>query len=495
MNQAITEDRDKATRRLSDKADQKAQEYFEKYRKQIESLEKDSILKEVRNINSYDISALGQQLENWDNYMVMCEETGSVSSLGNIPNIAHDVITVAYGSSPISTIASVQPIEEEHGMVYFKEVRTHKARGSIGADTVIARSDGVPDAYPSADGSPFAGDRIQAGSIDLVANTDTYSLTVPAHSRPLRPFKTEVTADTSAAGNNSLLPDSFRWRDIDGDGTLLSAEGGTGTVDYSTGVVSVSFPAGSIKVALTGGIKVWVSTDFESQDEIPTVNMKLTTKPVKARVFALRNTIGLAQAYALNKRFGMQAAEDLATDLVAEINTEIMRGLINLLNANVRGNTNWSRSPGSGISFLEHKQTIKDAFATAESTMLGNAGRGMVNVMIAGRNACEVIGTLPGFTKIADGSSIGTHIYGTLNGVTVVRVPYSQVLDGNTILCLYKGSTPFEASAVYSPYMPLVVTDTLPTGENPLVNQKAAAVWAAIESLVPVYSTKVTVTA
>ena len=126
--------------------------------------------------------------------------------------------------------------------------------------------------------------------------------------------------------------------------------------------------------------------------------------------------------------------------------------------------------------------------------MLGNAGRGMISTMVAGRSACEVIGTLPGFTKISDGSTIGTHIYGTLNGVTVVRVPHTQVLDVNTVLCLYKGATPFEAPAVYAPYMPLVVTDTLPTGENPLVNQKAAAVWAAVESLVPNYVTKLVVT-
>ena len=62
------------------------------------------------------------------------------------------------------------------------------------------------------------------------------------------------------------------------------------------------------------------------------------------------------------------------------------------------------------------------------------------------------------------------------------------------MVCVFKGATPFEAAAVYAPYMPLVVTDTLPTGENPLVNQRAAAVWAAVESLVPNYATTLTVT-
>ena len=475
-------------RRLTSRADQKAEEYFKRYRKQIESLESDSVLKEVNGaISSHDIAALGQQLESWDDYVAMCEETGSVSNLGTIPNIAHDVITVAYGTSPISTIASVQPIEEEHGMVYFKEVSTVKARGNVAAGAVIARSDGVPDEYPGTEGDgPFAGDRIVGGTATTTASDQSYTINVPVHSHPLRPFKTTVIANLD--GQASTVADVWTWRDIDGDGTMMSAQGGTATINYATGVITVNFPAGTITVA-GDTITAWVSTDFEGQDDIPTINMKLVSKAVRARVFALRNTVGLAQAYAMKKRFGMQAEEDLATDLVAEINTEIMHALIATLKANAKSSTTWGRTPGDGISFLEHKQTFKDALATAESQMLKNAGRGMISTMISGRKACEVIGTLPGFNKISNGSTIGTHIYGTLNGVTVVRTPHNQVLEDNTVLCVYKGATPFEAAAVYSPYMPLVVTDTLPTGVNPLVNQKAAAVWAAIESLVPNFAT------
>jgi len=67
------------------------------------------------------------------------------------------------------------------------------------------------------------------------------------------------------------------------------------------------------------------------------------------------------------------------------------------------------------------KQTFKDALADAESVMLGNAGRGMISSIVAGRDVCAIIGTLPGFVKLSDGSTIGSHIYGTLDGATVVR--------------------------------------------------------------------------
>jgi len=53
---------------------------------------------------------------------------------------------------------------------------------------------------------------------------------------------------------------------------------------------------------------------------------------------------------------------------------------------------------------------LKDYIQRAEATMLGNAGRGAINVIIAGRNACSIIGTLPGFVKISDGTMLGPHL-------------------------------------------------------------------------------------
>jgi len=37
------------------------------------------------------------------------------------------------------------------------------------------------------------------------------------------------------------------------------------------------------------------------------------------------------------------------------------------------------------------------------------------------------------------------------------------------------------------------MTTALPTGANPLLNQKAAAVWAAIEALVPNFITRIVI--
>jgi len=89
---------------------------------------------------------------------------------------------------------------------------------------------------------------------------------------------------------------------------------------------------------------------------------------------------------------------------------------------------------------------------------------------------------------------LNVRIFGTLDGITIVRIPATGSLDANTMLCMYKGTSPFEAAMAYCPYMPLVVTTALPTGTNPLLNQKAAAIWAAIEPLVPNFITRIQIT-
>lgn len=183
----------------------------------------------------------------------------------------------------------------------------------------------------------------------------------------------------------------------------------------------------------------------------------------------------------------------MAADLVSAINAEIVNVAIDVLLQNAQGLAQFDRTPPSGVSYFEHKQTFKDVLAHAESNLLDNAGRGTINTMVLGRRVAELVGTLPGFVRLSDGSTVGAHIFGTLDGVVCVRAPHDGILDANTALCLYKGQTPFEAPVVYAPYMPLVVTTALPNGINPLLNQKAAAVWAAVDTLIPTFVTQLNI--
>lgn len=155
------------------------------------------------------------------------------------------------------------------------------------------------------------------------------------------------------------------------------------------------------------------------------------------------------------------------------------------------GNTAWDKTAPANSSYYEHKMTLKDSIADAEGVIVANAGRGTITVMLAGVKASAILSTLPGFEKLSDGQAVGPHIFGKLDGTVIIRVPETALLASNLIIPIWKGTSPFEAPAVYTPYMPLAVTSTLPLA-NPLVSQKAAAVWAGVDVLVNNFITKIT---
>jgi hypothetical protein len=86
-----------------------AEHLYEKYRDQMDLLKGSLLCKVKGGLEPYDVYALGRMLESFDSYVSLCEDDGNLGQLGKIPQIAYDVITVAYGTSVIPFIASVQP--------------------------------------------------------------------------------------------------------------------------------------------------------------------------------------------------------------------------------------------------------------------------------------------------------------------------------------------------------------------------------------------------
>lgn len=455
---------------LDRKVEKGAEKYFRRYRSQCEALSASPLAK-ARTLTPYDYYALGKQLENWDRYKEMCTEDGTLANLGKIPNIAYDVITVGYGASPLSVMASTQPIDEEQGMVYFKEVIASTTRGSHTAGNMIfdPRNGGITPL------SGYSSDRVVQALGNTAGGTQSYSGNI--NNTPLRTQRVKISIPTL----NLTAVDN-------GEGFLIGYDI-QGTINYSTGAYTIALandPAGVHAIVAES------STSFEGAPDIPRINLRLAHKQINAIVFALKDTVGLEQSYAMRRRFGLIAEDEITNDLVAAINSEMVSLGIAKLSAAAVGNTNFTKAAPASVSDFEHRMSFKFKIAEAESTLLGNAGRGSIKVMVAGLNVCSIISTLPGFRKIADGNDIGPHIYGELDGVIVIRVHNPQILSADQMLCLHKGASPFDASLVWSPYMPLVVTNALPTGANPLMSQKAAAIWGGMDVVVPNFVTRLT---
>jgi len=165
---------------------------------------------------------------------------------------------------------------------------------------------------------------------------------------PVRPYTVTVTLATAA-------------------GTLTATDNGAGqlvgydiqgTIVYSTGAITVE-----VDDDPGDGYTIYVDyqQDLAAATDIPQIYMNLESDSIMACVYALKETIGLEASYALRRRFGMIAEDELASDLISAINAEVMNTLIyNLVNAHATwGATNsytWSNTAGTGVSYFEHEE-------------------------------------------------------------------------------------------------------------------------------------------
>lgn len=327
---------------LGRRVEEDAERYIKKFKGQMTILEKSPLAK-VRPIVPYDYYSLGKQLEAFEIYRDLCEDDGTLSQLGRIPDVAFDVITVAYGTSPIGVCASVQPIDEERGTVYFKGVYSQTTKGTV------TDGDKIFDPRAAADSQPrgFANACVTGEVLDTTTYGQlTYGGTCA--NLPVRPHTVTVTVDRYGV---TLTAED------DGAGVLRGYDI-QGTIDYTLGVVVIEVDDNPEDGE---SILIAYQQDLAAATDIPQIYMQLETQSVDACVYALKDTIGLEASYALRRRFGMIAEDELASDLISAINAELMNTLVwNVDNAHTTwGATQsytWSNTAPTGVSYFEHKK-------------------------------------------------------------------------------------------------------------------------------------------
>jgi len=487
--------------RLEEEMQEKADRLYHKYQEQVSSIEGKGVFR-YKEFSPYDAYALGSMLEQYENYQRFVEYTyGSVSDLGQLPKVALDVISIAYAGSILPLIASTQPIEEEKGIVYFKKVIANDSRGDItSGDTLwTARNqDGTSGNARPVHPTNYAGELIENEELATTSAAQSDYAITRVDYPPIRRHTLTITIeDLGVIGHDDgggTVEDCHGNLKVSaaGEGNIVGP-GICGTVTYENGAMDLQL----CDAPSSGGEPIYgtYATNFELSDDIPEISTILESTDVCAEVFALKHTFGRMMSFAVNKRFGLVMEDEAAKDLAAEIISETGNSMVVRLANNAQGLNTWDRTAAEGVSYYEHQMTFKNTLADAEQTLYDNTGRGTISTMLASSGACAVMQTLPGWVKAPTNNMVGPQVYGTLDGVVVIRCPNLTVPAGaiGTVLALYKGASVFEAPAVYAPYMPLFITSTLPAGTNPLRQQRAAGLWAGIKVVENNFITRVNI--
>jgi hypothetical protein len=279
-------------------------------------------------------------------------------------------------------------------------------------------------------------------------------------------------ADTRFSSQNAL-------------GTLPTGSVGFGTTASSVGQNNPSVlndnpaTAYGVSTAMNTGDSEALGDNTNNQFNEMAFSIEKVTVTAKSRALKAEYSLELAQD--LKAIHGLNAEAELAnilsTEILAEINREVIRTIYKSAKAGAQANTatagtfdldvdsngRWSVEKFKGLIF----QIERDANAIAQQTR-----RGKGNVIICSADVASalamagVLDYTPALNANLNVDDTGNTFAGVLQGKYRVYIdPYSANVAPNQYYVVgYKGSSPYDAGLFYCPYVPLQMVRAV--GEN-----------------------------
>jgi len=174
-------------------------------------------------------------------------------------------------------MASIQPIDEVQGIVWYRDIVSKTNRGNLKDGQVTLNGLHGRQAIPG----QFAGEQV-LGEVDAQGDGSTkkFSFTVKYAPVLKRTLTIKVDGQPTTKGID------------DGEGNVIGVGITSGSIDYDNGNVVVEFNNAPDSDA---NITTDYESDFEGMDEIPTIQTEYKSTMVKAKSYALRSEIGLTK--------------------------------------------------------------------------------------------------------------------------------------------------------------------------------------------------------
>lgn len=377
-------------------------------------------------------------LENMRQYINSLEETTKLINIGDFEKYAYPMVRAIFPNLASHNLASVQPMLGPVSLVFYMKFLYGSTKGSAVAGTDIIEN-------PNKDYSSEEIDEEQVGTGDGSETNFAGNLTY----LPAKPGTVRFTS--LASGVEMEVTD-------DGNGNLIGDIGaGTNTINYSSGAFDFDFSSAADAMA---PVNAAYSYDMEGNDTIPDIDMQLTSAPVIARTRKLRTRWSLEAAQDLRNLHGLEAEVEqvaaVSNELKFEIDRDCIDSMVAIANLSV---TPWSKSPGTGISYTEHKLSFMDKLAEASNAIFQATQRATGTWAIGGVNWCTLVETLPGFVSSPRPKGTrGVYKTGTIAGLDVWKDPQ---FSANNYMMGYQGDAMWEVGFIFAPYILAFTTATI----------------------------------
>ena len=463
-------------------------------------------------------SGMAVLLENQANQLVT--EASSVGTAANNEQwsgVALPLVRRIFGELAAQDFVSVQPMNLPSGLIFYLDFRygTNQSNFDVN-DNVHGVTSASGDATEGLYGAGKFGYSINDTSVTI--NTGSYSTASvsfadvdfePSLSSSLTNLR-KVTVAQSVFTNPDL--DGIRAYEISGSaGSELDAAYPAYTkksganlvfvVDPTTPTGADAFGNKSVELVFKyhkaptdttrGDFEATASgTGAESDAGIPEIDIALRSIAIVAKTRKLKAVWTPELAQDLNAYHSVDAEAELTSLLSEYISMEIDLEILDMLIAGASAKTeNWSAFVGreyesSSTSFKntatnasaytkgEWFQTLGNKIQSVSNAIHQKTLRGGANFIVISPETATILESIPGYATTSDGAvdssyAMGVQKVGLLNNrFNVYKNPY---MTENQILVGFRGSNFLETGAVYSPYVPLIMTPLVydPTNFTP----------------------------
>ena len=283
----------------------------------------------------------------------------------------------------------------------------------------------------------------------------------------------------------------------------------TVTADYTasfvvTASLGVAIQAAIDAGAVAGGLDIKYSTqptditrgDFEDKNpfkgtnggttginegtdiDIPEVNLELQSEPIVAKTRKLKAVWTPEFAQDLNAYHSIDAEAELTSMLSEYVSMEIDLEILDMLissaptteywsavnNEQWNGSTGFDQTTATTGGFYNTQggwfQTLGTKLQKVSNKIHQKTLRGGANFLVTSPAVATILESIPGFAADTNGDKMefaaGVQKIGAINNrYTVYKNPY---MKENVILMGFRGSQFLETGAVFSPYVPLIMT-------------------------------------
>ena len=217
--------------------------------------------------------------------------------------------------------------------------------------------------------------------------------------------------------------------------------------------------------------------------DIPEINLEMQSEPIVAKTRKLKAVWTPEFAQDLNAYHSIDAEAELTSMLSEYVSMEIDLEILDMLIAaaptteywSARNNMVWDGTAFSALAAGTATAGLGDGYYNTQGGWFQTLGtklqkvsnkihqktlRGGANFLVTSPSVATVLESIPGFAADTDGTKMefaaGVQKIGAINNrYTVYKNPY---MKENVILMGFRGAQFLETGAVFSPYIPLIMT-------------------------------------